>query len=234
MEKVLVLKSVNSDMTSGHDKNFKYPESGHVFAPDFQDNKKCGHGLHGWLWGIGDFSLKVASIEAKWLVIEVDKDSIIELDEKVKFKEGNVIFCGNFVNAFNLVWSKYKSVMVVEDVNSTTGYSAHASTTGKYAHASTTGDSAHASTTGYSAHASTTGKYAHASTTGDSAHASTEKNGTACTLGLNTKVKCGEDGAIILTYWDGKRFRHVIGYEGETIKKDTWYTLNDNHEIIEA
>jgi len=98
--KVLVLKSVKENMASDYDPNFIYPQKGLVEAKDWNPSKKCGGGLHGWLWGVGDFSLKVRSFKAKWLVIEVDENEIIDLVDKVKFRKGKVVFCGSFVNAY--------------------------------------------------------------------------------------------------------------------------------------
>jgi hypothetical protein len=120
----------------------------------------------------------------------------------------------------------------------TTGNSAHAATTGNYAHAATTGNSAHAATTGnyahaattgYYAHAATTGYYAHAATTGDSAHAATTgKNTIAASLGNKGEAKAGENGCLILGYFDSKdRPRVKVGYTGEDgILADRWYCLD--------
>jgi len=40
---------------------------------------------------------------------------------------------------------------------------------------------------------------------------------------------------LILTYWDGSRRRHVIGYAGENgIEAGKWYKLNDKNELEET
>ncbi|WP_212005777.1 hypothetical protein [Chitinophaga sp. HK235] len=152
---------------------------------------------------------------------------------------------GNYADASTTGYSAHASTTGESAHASTTGESAHASTTGNYADASTTGNSADASTTGESAHASTTGESAHASTTGESAHASTTGNyadasttgesAHAVALGYRCKARCGENGALILSYWDGNRRRHVIGYAGENgIKANTWYQLNSSNELEEV
>ena len=83
------------------------------------------------------------------------------------------------------------------------------------------------STTGDSAHSSTTGDYAKTSATG--------KNSIACALGKDSRARVGANGSLILTYWNGNRFRHVIGYEGENgIEANTWYELNGKREIIKS
>ena len=192
--KVLVLKSVKENMASDYDPNFIYPQKGLVEAKDWNPSKECGGGLHGWLWGVGDFSSKVRSFKAKWLVIEVDENEIIDLVDKVKFRKGKVVFCGSFVNAYLFLLER-------KPLNKKT----------------ITGDSGHAAATGNSGHAAATGDYGHAAATGNSGH--------AAILGLNGMAKCGKGGSIILTYNDGERERHLVGYEGEGILADTWYCV---------
>ena len=72
----------------------------------------------------------------------------------------------------------------------------------------------------------TTGNCAHAATTG--------AKSIAAALGIDSKAKAGPDGAIVLSRWDGNRYRLKVGYVGEDIKRDTWYRLNDNHEFEEC
>ena len=102
-DKVLVLRTTYKDNTSHN--SFKWPTSGYVEAPDFVKNRNCGNGLHGWLWGEGyhTLSLHIFNSQPKWLVVEVNKTDIIDLDGKVKFPYGNVIYCGNKVGATELI-----------------------------------------------------------------------------------------------------------------------------------
>lgn len=87
--KVLALRTCSADMTSRND--FVWPESGHVECPDWQATQECGSGLHGFLWGEGDGSMLDWSPDARWLVVEVDEDSFIDLGGKIKFPEGIVV-----------------------------------------------------------------------------------------------------------------------------------------------
>lgn len=106
---VLVLRCVRPDMRSRN--NFKYPKKGYVSAPDWNGLYECGGGLHGWLWGYG--AVRVADYSAvmgKWLVLRVLKKNLITLDGKVKFKGGNVIFCGNKTEAMRLI-NKHRKAM---------------------------------------------------------------------------------------------------------------------------
>ncbi len=128
----------------------------------------------------------------------------------------------------------------------TTGDWANAATTGDWANAATTGEGANAATTGYWANAATTGDRANAATTGEGANAATTgeganaattgKHAVAVCLGFNSKAMAGEDGAVILKWWDEKanRPRLAIGYAGENgIKAGTWYSVSDTGELVE-
>jgi len=91
--KALCLRTNNEDMTSYN--GFRWPDSGYVTAPDWQPTPECGNGLHGLLWGDGDASLLNWDATAKWLVVEIDADSAINLDGKVKFPNCVVVHVGN-------------------------------------------------------------------------------------------------------------------------------------------
>ena len=282
--KVLVLRTCAADLTSYN--GFTWPQSGRVCAPDWEPVPKCGHGLHGLLWGVGDYSLlRLSDPFARWLVVEVDAARVVDLDDKVKFPEGDVLYCGDMPGAQAFLAERRReyslrfatagyqapasttgnrppasttgnrapasttgnrapastagnqapaSTTGKHAPASTTGNQAPASTAGYQAPASTTGDEAPASTAGYQAPASTTGKHAPASTTGNRAPASTTGDeapasttgyrapastagdrSVACCLGLDGQASAGANGSIILTWWDGNRFRHVVGYVGE-------------------
>jgi hypothetical protein len=101
---VLVLRKVRKNMTSH--KGFLWPSKGVVKAPDWSNYKECGHGLHGFLWGRGDDSALpriFANRGGHWLVVRVRKNDIVNLDGKVKFKEGVVVFCGKLDGAAKFI-----------------------------------------------------------------------------------------------------------------------------------
>ena len=208
-KKVLVLRSNNADLTSSH--GFTWPASGPVEAPDWSPEPKCGGGLHGLLWGIGDYSLTAThDATAKWLVVEVAEADVVQLDGKVKFPRGNVVYCGRLAGAMNRImfderfprgtptagnWAP-ASTAGYRAPASTAGYGAPASTAGNWAPASTAGDGAPASTAGYGAPASTAGNWAPASTAGDGAPASTAGYGApASTAGNWAPASTAGDGA---------------------------------------
>ncbi len=155
---------------------FQWPKTGPVAAPDWDPIPECGKGLHGWLWGVGDYSS--SDYYAVWQVVEVKQSSIVELNGKVKFPRGVVVFSGSLANAY--AWMKFAPHWADCEASATgrrghasaTGRRGHAVATGDRGHASATGDSGHASATGYRGHASATGYRGHASATGYSGHAS--------------------------------------------------------------
>jgi hypothetical protein len=260
--KALVLRSCRPDLTSYN--NFKWPESGTVTCPDWRKSKDCGNGLHGWLWAQGNFGLKYKEPNAKWLVVEVDEKSVIDISGKVKYPTGEVLFCGAFKPAYDFVMKWYwirhaeelKTYTVVTNSKSNhaasddeaaftsktkthasaAGNYGHASAAGNYGHASAAGNYGHASAAGESGHASAAGNSGHASAAGYSGHASAAGNsGHAVVLGNNGKARCGKNGALILSYHDGVRKRHVIGYDGENgIEAGKWYKVNSKNELEEC
>ena len=89
---VLILRTCKSDMTSHN--GFVWPESGPVECPNWNPEPVCGGGLHGWLWGEGNGVLGNWSKNAKWLVVRVLASDVVDLDGKVKFPRGEVVYCG--------------------------------------------------------------------------------------------------------------------------------------------
>ncbi|WP_438396400.1 DUF7666 domain-containing protein [Caballeronia sp. DA-9] len=91
----LVLRTCAADMSSQN--NFVWPQVGEVAeAPDWRNDKECGHGLHGWLFGHGDHGCSsYLDSTSKWLVVEVESDSIVMLGGKCKFPRGKVLFVGD-------------------------------------------------------------------------------------------------------------------------------------------
>ena len=92
-----MLRVCSPDLTSH--KGFQWPSTigAKVVAPDWSDNANCGNGLHGWLHGAGDVSVAehTNNPDAKWLCLEVDADTIVNLNGKVKFPRAIVRFIGD-------------------------------------------------------------------------------------------------------------------------------------------
>jgi len=70
-----------------------------VEAPDWDPTPECGKGLHGFLNGCGNGALADWDEFAKWLVVEVDSEVLIDLKGKIKFPKGDVVFCGTRLGA---------------------------------------------------------------------------------------------------------------------------------------
>ena len=96
---VLVLRTAKPDGSSRN--GFVWPKAGPVECPDWAPTVQCGQGLHGWLWGAGNItsSSDYATEGAWWLVVEVAKADVIDLNGKVKFPRGVVVFCGEAKDA---------------------------------------------------------------------------------------------------------------------------------------
>ena len=200
-KKVLILRSNNPNLKSHG--GFQWPESGPVECPDWDPQAECGTGLHGFLWGQGNMSLSKRSHDAKWLVVEVNTDDIVNLDGKVKFPKGNVIYCGTWWTACAIVRQEYlKRPVKKQKRKIATGRFGHAAATGRFGHAAATGDSGHAAATGDSAVAASLNNRGHA--------------------------KAGENGTIIIAWIETSSIRRriAVGYVGENgIKADTWYRV---------
>ena len=118
-ETVLVLRTCGADMTSYG--GFKWPTSGYAAAPDWNPEHICGNGLHGLLFGVGDGSLLDWSLDAKWLVCEVDPATVVDLDGKVKFPRCNVLYSGSRPEATRIISERHPGKAVVGGT-ATAGY----------------------------------------------------------------------------------------------------------------
>ena len=133
-KKYLVLRS---DKPDGISKNgFKWPESGYVEAPDWRPTKECGNGLHGQLDGKGNNSLLYNGSDAIYRVVEIEE--YIDLNGKVKFPNGNVVYCGNMAEALRIIikhkWDSGNSSKAASSGDNSTaassGYSSTAASSG--------------------------------------------------------------------------------------------------------
>ena len=96
-ETTLILRTCNPDLTSHG--GFQWPDAGPVQAPDWDPTPECGNGLHGLPWGEGDGSLLNWEPDARWLVVDVPTDTLVDIDGKVKFPAGTVVHCGDRLSA---------------------------------------------------------------------------------------------------------------------------------------
>ena len=145
---------------------FPWPRSGHVETPAAHDpawgekpskwrdgwhpDKKCGGGLHGWPWGIGLGSGKEPDYAQDWVVFASAPSDVVAIEEseskselKVKARCGEVVYCGNWWGALDLIgpgrtnWIQHAargaaSATGWRGAASATGWSGAASATGEY------------------------------------------------------------------------------------------------------
>jgi len=64
----IALRPFVADVETG---GFVWPRSGPVECPDWDPTPKCGHGLHGVLWGEGAGNLLSWAEDAQWIVVDV-------------------------------------------------------------------------------------------------------------------------------------------------------------------
>jgi len=252
MDKVLILRTCNADMTAYG--GFVWPASGPVEAPDWDPAANCGNGLHGWLWGDGDGSLGNWSADAKWLVVEVDGEAVVDLDGKVKFPRGEVIYAGDRHVATAMICAHpgaagklvIGSTLTGGDGSTLTGgYGStltggyRSTLTGGYRSTLTGGDRS-TLTGGYGS--TLTGGYGSTLTGGDGStltggYGSTLTGGDRSTLtgGDGSTLTGGDGSTFIVLRWNGKRYKVVVGEVKDAsgdgqLEPNTKYRVNDAGE----
>jgi hypothetical protein len=212
--KVLVLRTCKKDLTSYN--GFKWPASGFVKCPDWNPEPICGYGLHGLLWGEGRATLlDLDDTDAKWLVVEVSKTTIVDLNGKVKFPSGKVVFVGDKDTAPQWLMTHGGEGKASVNGKSTSGYNGK-STSGNYGQ-------------------STSGNYGK-STSGDNGQSTSGDNGQS-TSGYDGRAKTGDIGIIVITWHDNSknRCRLTVGYVGEDgIEANTFYKCDTDGKLIKA
>jgi len=239
---VLVLRLCAADMSSHG--GFTWPKMGHVEAPDWKPTVECGNGLHGWLWGDGDYSAAHWTSDSKWLIVEVLAKDVVYLGGKVKFPAGEVVHCGDQKSATKYLRANLppeKRDVKIIGGTAIAGYRGTATagdrgtaTAGDRGTA-TAGDSGTA-TAGVSGTAiagdrgTATAGVSGTAIAGDSGTATAGGRGTAtagvsgtatagecgtATAGYRGTAIAGEGGALAFKWYDGNAWRIVIGAVGQ-------------------
>jgi hypothetical protein len=194
---VLILRTCNADMTSH--RGFRWPQAGAVTAPDWDPSPRCGGGLHGLAWGEGTGALLDWDPDARWLVVEVPADTVVDLSGKVKFPAGTVTYAGDRQGAVDMIQAHPGAVgRAVAGGTATAGYGGTA-------------------TAGYGGTA--TAGYGGTATAGD--------GGTA-TAGYGGTATAGDRGVLAICWYDSTEGRYrtrVTAVDGETILPDVPYRL---------
>ncbi|WP_246285158.1 DUF7666 domain-containing protein [Hymenobacter lapidiphilus] len=179
---VLVLRVCAADMSAYN--GFIWPVSGPVAAPDWLDSAECGNGLHGWLWGEGDHSVATIREDSKWLVVKVA--AYVELQGKVKYPQGEVVCCGDRLEATAYLAANGGQGRAIIGGTATAGDRGTA-----------TAGYRGTATAGYAGTA--TAGYAGTATAGDAGTATAGDAGTA-TAGYRGTATAGEDGTATAGY----------------------------------
>ena len=139
--------------------------------------------------------------------------------------------------------------------SSATGYKGASSATGDYGASSATGDKGASSATGYKGASSATGDYGASSATGNCGASSAtgykgkstagDPESVAVAWGYKSMAKGVLGAFLVFADWEGNvnhywnqeewslKGAKMVRVDGETIKADTWYTM-ENGEVIEA
>ncbi len=219
---VYVLLTCSQDGTSQN--GFKWPKTGPVECNDWEPTAECGNGLHGLLWGAGDFSLLNWSAKSKWLVVKVAEADVVKLDGglKVKFPKCTVEFYGDRDGAIAFIRDKGADPLHLCCQQALDGDYGQAlagvfgqALVGVYGQASA-------------------GDYGQAFA-GMCGQASVGDYGQALAGHLG-QASAGKNGIIICIWCDPSgRHRVAVGYTGEQgIKAGYWYRANGDGELIEV
>ena len=221
-ETVYVLRTCDKDMKAYG--GFVWPRSGPVCAPDWEKTTRCGNGLHGLMWGSGDVSRLSFAQDAVWMVVAVDKATIVDLGDKVKFPSGEVVFCGDRPSAVAEIVARGADSSRVVYYTATAGYGGTA--TAGYGGTATAGECGTATAgDGGTATAGDRGT----ATAGDGGTATAGYRGTA-TAGDGGTATAGDGGTIAILWWDNKRekYRRAVAEVGENgIEKNKPYFVKN-------
>lgn len=221
MKTSLVLRTSNADGTSHN--GFQWPASGPVECPDWNPTAQCGNGLHGLVWGEGDWSLLNSTHDALWQVVEVDTESIVHIDkQKVKFPRGLVVYSGGMAEAITMVLNheqRFKETL------------AEIIKAAKKAKTDSSGNSSTSASSGDSSTSASSGDYSTSASSGNSSKSAAKgENTIAMASGIDCTVQAGENGCFASAYYDDKtkRNRILVAHVGEKgIKADTPYRIVD-------
>jgi hypothetical protein len=236
-------------MTSSN--GFIWPVSGPVECPDWDPIVECGYGLHGLLMGVGAAKLLDWSAEARWLVVEIEE--FVDLDDKVKFPRGIVIYAGDRRGATQKIIEMgadpavVPGAVVIAGDRGTATAGQYGTATAGYGGTATAGDYGTATagrygtaTAGYCGTAiaghygtAAAGHYGTAAA-GDRGTATAGQYGVA-TASYRGTAAAGEGGRIQIEWYDDRaeRYRIAIGYIGENgLLPNVAYRLDETYEFV--
>ena len=89
---MLVIRTSDPDGSSYG--GFQWPTEGHVETPDWNPAPVCGQGLHGCRTQDDPEYLNWTNPTARWQLVKVNPSEVVDLDGKIKFPRGEVVYSG--------------------------------------------------------------------------------------------------------------------------------------------
>lgn len=246
MNKSIVLRVCRSDMTSYN--GFIWPETGYVEAPDWDAKEECRNGLFGWFeaQGYANSSSYLNEPDARYLVLEVETDSIIHLQGKCKFPRAKVCFVGNREEALAYIEEHYPHLQHSPLLfASRKANDCEIATAGDYGTAVAgkggTAVSRYKGTSVAGQGGIAKSGFHGTSIAGDYGIAMVDEYGTAISGFRGTSIAgaygaamAGIKGIIQIEYFYGEGSRLAIGYIGiDGLKPDVKYVLDTDHTFVE-
>jgi hypothetical protein len=117
------------------------------------------------------------------------------------------------------------------------GNNARIGSSGYYAQIGSSGNNAQIGSSGYYAQIGSSGDNAQIGSSGNNAQINASgKSSIIVSAGPSSKGTVGDSGCLVLSRWaeSENRYRVSVGYEGENIKRDTWYELDDEGNFVEC
>ena len=206
---ILVLKTTKAggephcNGCGGIKTDFRWPRSGHVMCPDWGPTPKCGGGFHGLEFGEGSWDLlKTGETPAdEWRVVLVRPADVVRLTDNGQTK---IKFSSGEIVYCGDMASAITYVMCRPEAMERAAILAAKPSSG------------------YNSTSASSGDYSTSEQIGS--------GGIASAIGIGVRGKAGENGLIVLTWWDAaaKRFHACVGEVGiDGIESDTWYEVKD-------
>jgi hypothetical protein len=97
------------------------------------------------------------------------------------------------------------------------------------------GNDARIGSSGYDAQIGSSGNDARIGSSGYGAQINADgANPVIACAGHSSRIKAGTNGAVAVAWHDGTRARFAVGYVGENIKENTWYSVNSSGDFVEV
>jgi len=211
---------------------FVWPTSGEVKAHDWKADKVCDFGLHGLLWGRGDWGLLSYDPTAIWVVVEIIASEAVDLADKIKVPRGWVVFTGKREDAIEYIAKRLPAKLRPKSITASgvrgqatasgvrgqataSGVRGQATASGYAGQATASGYAGQATASGYAGQATASGVRGQATASGDAGQATASGKEGEALAGRDGEAVAGPNGWIAIVWFDGERRRLAVGYVGE-------------------